>query len=262
MKKEIGEVWLPPSFNRGVLIVLALIGIVPAACLLLHHAILYAVIMLLVSAVAIWYVSTPFRRFGSKQLKADAVHFDNNFVEMNLDESEYWNDDPAIKDYAGSLDLAEFQWSQISDRTVRIGDLVQRLAVCIRISFNGTSRTRVLNLFKSIRVLDPEASTDWRRWLKDRLPLKTWNVVTALAIEGKLSRFFHENMDGELLELIQRAMKPELDLIGGDFSVSASYQLLDSNEEIDEFYLYEAADNAFASQVKHVYGTSPCVPEK
>lgn len=262
MKKEVSsKPWGAPWFIRGVIRVLCLLGLVMIGYSLWIQAHLIVGVLVLVFFLVTFLVATPFRRFGSKYFSREAIHVDKNLVELDLAGTEYWNDDPVIKDYFGTLELVKFSMFLAYDRSVRIGALVQRLGVCVKISFDGTDPEKTLNLFKSMRVIDPNASPSWRKWLKEHLSPKIANVVTTLAIEGKLSRFIHENMDGEFLELIQRATEPELNLIGGGFVVKASYQLLDSSDDVDEFYLSEKADIASANQVRHVQGTLPCIPK-
>jgi hypothetical protein len=222
---------------------------------------LYAAIVLAVSAAAIWYVSTPFRCFGSKHFSAETVHFDKNLAELDLTETEYWNNDPAVKDYAGSLDLVDFNGFYVRDISVRIGEMVQRLAICVKINFDGSDPKKTLNLFRSIRVLDPKASTEWRDWLKDKLSSKVANVIVALAIKGELSKFIHDGMAAELNELLQRYIKREIDLFDGVFVLKASYQLLAPNEDVKEFLLSERADLVSEPTITHIFGDLPCVPK-
>jgi len=261
MFKLSSEAWPVPYAVRVGLRVICFCGCAMIASALWLHATIVVAILIIVFFFAILCVSTPFRRFGSKYFSEDAVHFDKNLVEMDIAGVEYWKDNLILKDYEGSLDLVKFNSFEVYTRNVIIGEFVQRLAICIKVEFDGTDPEKTLNLYRSMRVVDSKASTEWKDWLRDRLPSKVRNVVTALAIQGRLSRFFHEDMDGEFLDLIQSAMKPELDLFGGGFIVKASYELLEQNEEAGEYDLSEAADRAFASQVERIRGTLPCVPE-
>ena len=260
MRKEVNaELWPAPWFIRWVLIVLCLASVMSIGSLVLHNMYLYAVTVLVLSVVAFCYIYTPFRRFGSKYFDTEAVHFDNNLVELEIGGAEYWKSDPTIRDYAGSLNLAEFRGFFVRDINVKVGEMVQRMAICVKINFYGFNPERTLNLFRAIRFIDPTASIDWRGWLRERFSLKVADVVTSLAIKGNLSSFIHENMDNELNELLRDAMKPELDLISQEFTVFASYQLLASNEDVDEFFLSEKADQ-IKLPPRHIYGTLPCVP--
>lgn len=262
MNKIGSESWPAPWFIHGVLRVLCLLGCVTLGYGLLIQANLVVGILIIVFFFAILCISTPFRRFGSKHFRAEAVHFDTNLVELDVAGAEYWKDDPAIKDYAGSLDLLDFKGFYVRDISVRVGEMVQRLAICVKINFDGSNPEKTLKLFRSIRVFDPKASTEWRSWLKIRLREKVALVIALLAIKGELSIFIHEDMAKQLNELLMQNLEREICILGGEFIFKASYQLLAPNEDVKEFLLSERADLVSEPTITHIVGSLPCVPEK